>query len=263
MTTQHLPEAGFLSAPARAFREHVHAQYWPWVELLYDINHCATDLQHSIHIHRTKLEEAYGAVLFARTIASVQASVLLLEFGLPSQARTVLRSALETLFPLCAVAKEPTLAAELVASHGADRRTVADRVRKWKNPALRETIAKQASEAELDAMLASKAKSLNQYELAKRADMEDWYLTLYTLLSFAAHGAISDLESHAVLDADGDVVEFKSEPELAEQETVWAWAAEVQLAAMRALSQLFAIGSTDIDALAQRLLALGEGANAG
>ena len=237
MTTQQLPEAGFLSDAPRAFRRQVHAQYRPWVELLYDINRSAVGLQHSIHIHRDRLDEAYGAVLFARTIASVQASALLLELGLPSQARTVLRSALETLFPLCAVAKEPTLAAELVASHDADRRTVADRVRRWQNPALREAIATQVSDVELDTMLASRARPLNQYDLAKRADMEDWYLTIYTLLSFAAHGAISDLESHAVVDANGEVVEFKSEPDLAEQQTVWAWAAEVELAAMRSLSR--------------------------
>jgi hypothetical protein len=119
------------------------------------------------------------------------------------------------------------------------------------------------SDDELNAMLASKAKSLNQYDLAKRADMEDWYLTIYTLLSFAAHGAISDLESHAVVDADGDVVEFKSEPELADQQAIWAWAAEVEVAAMRALSQLFALSTTDIEALAQRLHVLSEVPNAG
>jgi predicted regulator of Ras-like GTPase activity (Roadblock/LC7/MglB family) len=93
--------------------------------------------------------------------------------------------------------------------------------------------------------------------------MEDWYLTLYTLLSFAAHGAISDLESRAVVDADGAVVEFKSEPELANQQAVWAWATEVALAAMRALSQLFALNTAEIEILAQRLQALSDSTNAG
>ena len=246
---QPITGSGFLSESPRAFREHVHAAYRAWVEVLYAINDHANALQHAIEIHRTELAEACAAVLYARTIASAQASVILLEHGLPSQARTVLRSALDTLFPLCALVKSPDLAAQLVSSHDADRRTIADRIRRWSDPSLRSSISGRVSDAELDAMLASKAKSLNKYDLAKQAGMEDWYLTLYTLLSFAAHGAMSDLESHAVVDADGDVAEFKNEPELADQQAVWAWAAEVELAAMRSLASLFSLASTDIEAL--------------
>jgi O-glycosyl hydrolase len=88
--------------------------------------------------------------------------------------------------------------------------------------------------------------------------MEDWYLTLYTLLSFAAHTKVSDLARHVVLDANGDAVEFQNEPDISNQEAVWAWAIEVQLAAMRSVSAIFSLECEVIESLSQRLRELAE-----
>lgn len=251
-----LPESGFLSPQVKNFRANVHEAHAPFVTLLYEASALATKLQHDIEIHRNSVAEACAAVLFARTIASLQATALLLEHGLPSQARTILRSSLETTFALCAIGNDSTVATEIVASHEADRRTVADRVLRWKHQALREAVAKEVNEQELQALLATKPKSVNHYDLAKRAGLEDWYLSIYTLLSFAAHGAISDLEHHAVVDDDGNVLEFKSEPELQGQSTVWSWATEVTIVAMKGLCSVFGIAEPGIDNLYLRLQAV-------
>jgi hypothetical protein len=130
---------------------------------------------------------------------------------------------------------------------------VVDRIRRWKDPALRASIDSKISEAELDAMSKGSGKAMNLYELAKLADMEDWYLTLYTLLSFAAHTKVSDLDRHVVLDAKGETIEFQNEPDTSNQEAVWAWTTEVQLAAMRSASAIFSLDCRVIDSLSQRL----------
>ncbi|CAN7387030.1 DUF5677 domain-containing protein [Variovorax sp. LjRoot178] len=228
---------GFLSEAARNLRAEAQGLYPDLVALLYAINRLAVDLQHQLEVTPDKSNKVTGAVLYARTLASTQASVLLLEHGMPTQARTVLRSSLETLFPLCAIAKEPSKADELLASHDADRRTLADRMKQWKDPELRASIP--LSDAELDAILKSPAKATNIFMLAKFADMEDWYHTLYTILSFAAHAKVSDLDAHSVADADGELAGFQNEPVLAGQATVWLWTIEVQLAAMRAVARIF------------------------
>lgn len=254
----HPFDDGFLSEAVREVRSEVHRKYATHVELLYSTNRQAVALQHALAIHPGKLEEATGAALYARTLASTQSSALLLEHGLPSQARTVLRAALESLFPLAAIAKQSTVASSWIASHDADRKTIVDRIRRWKDPALRASIDSMVSEAELDAMSKGSGKAISLYEIAKLADMEDWYLTLYMLLSFAAHAKVSDLDSHVVLDANGDVVEFQNEPDISNQEIVWAWATEVQLAAMRSVSVIFLLDCQAIDSLSQRLRELAE-----
>ena len=97
---------------------------------------------------------------------------------------------------------------------------------------------------------------MNQYELAKLADLEDWYLTLYTLFSFSAHGSVADLEKHIVVGADGVVLEFKSEPELSGQAPVWAWVSEVLIMAMRSLLKVFALEDPQIEVLFKKLASL-------
>ena len=175
--SEHPFADGFLSDAVREVRHEVHRTYVPHVNLAYATNRRAVALQHELSIHADKLEESLGAALYARTLAFTQSAALLLEHGLPVQARTVLRAGLESLFPLAALAKDRSLAPSLLTSHDADRRTLVDRIRRW-NPALRASIDSRLSEAELSAMASGAGKATNVYELAKVADMEDWYLTL-------------------------------------------------------------------------------------
>jgi len=255
-----LPASGFLAEDAKSFRQVVHRELSGSVSLFYRTNALAVDLQHSVHVSRTSLSQALAAILFARTVASAQASALLLEHGMPTQARMTLRGALETLFQLAGIATNPATAQDLLASHEADRRTIADRIRQWQDPALRAAVSGAIAESELDAMLESKARGVNIFELAKSADLEDWYHSIYTLLSFAAHGKVSDLQAHVVKDADGEPVEFKSEPTLDDQEATWGWAIEAELCAMHQLASIFGLNTQDVEALRAELQALPAGA---
>lgn len=255
-----LPESGFLAEAARSFRQVVHRELTGSVSLFYRTNAVAVELQHSVQVGRTSLPQALASILFARTIASVQASALLLEHGMPTQARMTLRAALETLFQLAAIATNPEVAQDLLASHEADRRTIADRIRQWQDPALRAAISGAITESELDAMLESKAKGVNIFALAKSAGLEDWYHSIYTLLSFAAHGKVSDLHVHVVADADGEPAEFKSEPTLDDQDSTWGWAVEAELCAMHHLATFFGLDTHDVEALRAELQALPAGA---
>ena len=110
-------------------------------------------------------------------------------------------------------------------------------MKRWKDPALRASVP--FTDAQLDDIVKNPAKATNIFEHAKFAGMEDWYDTLYTILSFAAHSKISDLDKHTVPDADGEIVELQSEPILAGQAEMWLWIIEVQLAAMRSVAQIF------------------------
>jgi hypothetical protein len=104
---------GFLSAAVADFGATVRERYPSHTKVFEETNLVAVEFQHSIEIHRDRPAELYGAALYARAIASTQASVILLNHGLVSQARAVLRSALEALFPLRAVANDPSIAEEL------------------------------------------------------------------------------------------------------------------------------------------------------
>lgn len=236
---------GFLSEPFDEVRTAIRARYGAWRELLLQVNGECVRAQHAIEVNSHDPRQLLAAVLFARTLASTQAGVLLLEHGLLAQARTMLRAAIETLFQLGAIYREPFVTSKIINAHDADRRTIADRMLRWKSEEPRDAIRNEISEDELHALKASKAAGLNVYELACKAEMEEWYLTLYSLLSFPTHGAISDLRSHVVENDDGLIQELRNEPEINEQESSWGYAIEIQIKAADALVGVF--GSPKID----------------
>jgi hypothetical protein len=260
MNDPHAFSRGFLSEVVRDVRADVHAKYPDLVALLQEVNAEAVALQHALEFREHEPADLYGAALYARALASTQACVVLLEHGLVSQARTILRSALECLFPLCAIAKDRSLAGGLLDSHNADRRTLADRMKRWQDPALRAAVAAELESPSFAAALQSKSRAINQYELAKLADMEDWYLSLYTLLSFSAHGAVSDLAAHLVEGLNDDLEALQNEPQIHGQTETWLYTVEVQLRAIQAVTRLVAAAPPALSHFEERLRGLAKNA---
>ena len=112
-----------------------------------------------------------AAAHFARILASVQSAVILLERGLLSQAKAVLRMALESLFALAAIHMKPELAVPMAMTQLADKRTIADRMLQWSAPELKAEVAAHADEAELKILIGSRARELKTFELAQAAGM--------------------------------------------------------------------------------------------
>lgn len=75
----HPFEDGLLSETAREVRSEVRRKCATHVELLYLTNRHAVALQHALEIQAENLQQAIGAALYARTLASTQSSALLLD----------------------------------------------------------------------------------------------------------------------------------------------------------------------------------------
>jgi hypothetical protein len=238
---------GFLSSTDGEVRREVLERYATWHTLLLRVNAQSVEAQHAADVNRDDSRSLLAAAHFARLLASVQGAVILLEHGLISQAKTLLRMALESLFALEALRVKPEIATDLARTHEVDKRVVADRVLQWEAPELRAAAAAQMSEDELRGYLSSKARELKTYELARAANMLDWYLSLYAVLSFPAHGAVSDLTAHLVTNEAGEVVALKNEPEVSGQDSAWAYAIEIEINAIEAFSGIFALAGISME----------------
>lgn len=232
-------DQGFLNAAIADVRPVIREKYAVWRALLLDVNARCVSLQHAAEVNASDPRDLLAAAHFARLLASVQAAVILLEHGLLAQAKALLRVALESLFALAAVQAKPEMAMSLALSHEADKRSVADKMIRWQGAELKASAASRITEEELKAYLAIKTPEVKTFELAKAADMVDWYLTLYSLLSFPAHAAVSDVTAHLITDAHGAVVGLKNEPEIDGQIAGWAWALEIELRAADAFTGVF------------------------
>jgi hypothetical protein len=232
-------DEGFLAEPLDHVRIQVREKYGAWRELLSRVNRLAVKNQHQIIIHSDSNVERYAAVLFARTLSTTQASILLLEVGLVSQARVLLRSALETLFALAAIAKDPGVVDKLVEGHTVEQKRVARNMPLWLHPELKKIADTETASERFRSFVDSPATGLSAFDLAQKGGLEDWYRTVYMVFSWPVHGAAIDLNRHVVMGDDGDVKEFRNEPEIDGQESSWLCAIEVLLKAIDALATVF------------------------
>lgn len=254
----HQRDQGFLNAEIAGVRPAVREKYAVWRELLLDVNSRCVSLQHEAGVDPCDPRALLAAAHFARLLASVQGSVILLEHGLVAQAKALLRVALESLFALAAVQAKPEVALSLARSHEADKRTLADRMLRWQGAELKASAASLITEDELKSYLAVKTPDVKTFELAKAADMVDWYLTLYSLLSFPAHATVSDVSAHLIANAAGEVVGLKNEPEIDGQVAAWAWAVEIEIRAADAFAGVFGPLGFSMENARDRLRVLAE-----
>lgn len=247
---------GFLSAAMTVVRVEVLRKHATWHELLLRVNEQCVEAQHAAQIDPTDSRALLAAAHFARLLASVQGAVLLLEHGLVSQAKTVLRMALESLFALEALRVQPEIATDMTQTHEVDKRVVADRMLQWEAHELKTAAAAHISDDELKGYLSSKARELKTYELANAAGMLDWYRSWYAILSFPAHGTVSDLAAHLIADQPGKVVALKNEPEVEGQGPAWACAIEIELKAAESFAGIFVVACLSLDSARAELKAL-------
>lgn len=210
------------------------------------LNEQCVATQYKLSVRTDEARDILAAAFFMRTIASSQAAVILLEHGLLSQAKTVLRSSLESLFALAAIEEKPELAFPLAQSQEANKRSLADKMLMWEGVELRSSRDIHISEEELLDFKSSTAREFNTWQLAEAAGMTDWYRSLYVLLSQPAHATVSDMTAHLVTDEEGNISELKNEPEVEGQTATWAFIMEIQLRAAKAVTAMFSVNTVDI-----------------
>lgn len=234
---------GFLTEPFDDVRNIIREQYSDLRNLLLRLNKQCVAFQYVLNITRDNPRELLGSTLFVRVLSSTQAAIILLEHGLLSQAKTVLRSALESLFALAAIKEKPELASKIAESQNADKRKLADQILQWKNPELKKSITELIEEPTLTEIKDKHKKSpeLEVFKLAQDAGMEDYYRSTYLLLSFPAHSNMSDLISHLVTDDKGQIEAIINEPVIDGQEFAWATAIEIEVRVAKAVAEIFDI----------------------
>jgi hypothetical protein len=93
-------EHGFLSPDILSYRQQIRNQYAGYFALIHRVNTFCQETQFRLSVHNRDTQEVLATSLMIQLLHDVQGSVLLLERGLASQARILLRAGLEALFLL-------------------------------------------------------------------------------------------------------------------------------------------------------------------
>jgi len=196
--------------------------YKAWFDFADELNRFGLEMLSDRDIPRNDNQRLSVSVLFIRAHKSFQASLLLAEKGLISDARTVLRTAVEGSIALNVLASDATFLDRLIEAHHYNQRKLARLVlndlgyRALYQP---EQIAEmEATVREVDAMEAEAQKKLGDINWCDVAlkHCKDLYQLLYRPLSSdGTHTTIDAVHRHIVYDANNRIQELKIGPDIA------------------------------------------------
>lgn len=232
----------FLDSVGQTFRQEMHAQHNAIFELAYELTRHAHVLLEGASVAESSLQQLLLAPLAIRATTSFQGTVLLLERGLPSEAKILARSLLETLFRAVAISKDPKHAERYVLEDQLFRRKMFNKS-KLLSPHLRmkfesEQSAKLAIEIKTDIEERELSEKTTQW-WAGEAGLSDFYNTAYALFSLSVHAASRDLEAHLRLDENDRIVAMQVGPSSSDLPLITISACESLILTLEAASSVF------------------------
>jgi hypothetical protein len=155
------------------------------------------------------------ASIFARILEHFQAIIILEERNITNSSNALVRVILEATFSLVACVKNDNFHYKLADWDSLAKKRLGEHLQKVSPNASPLTIeeierineqVQQASEEVKDLKKHSNDDSeLKVFRIAKYADMEDFYHSIYSLFSLTVHSAVRSLSEHVGVDASGDI----------------------------------------------------------
>lgn len=214
---------GFLSPTMERYRASLKnvATHKAWFDFAEELNRLGLDMLRDRDVPRHDNQRLTMAILFVRAHKSFQSSILLAERGLVSDARAVLRSAVEGAIALNALANDATFLDSLIEAHYYNQRKTANVI--LNDPIYRvDHSCQQIAEMEMtvrDVDVRERAVAPRKFRDPNWADValkhcKDLYQLLYRLLSAdGTHTTMNAIHRHVAYDANQQITELKNGPD--------------------------------------------------
>ncbi|BAK76683.1 hypothetical protein NH8B_1867 [Pseudogulbenkiania sp. NH8B] len=193
---------GFLSEEAEESRRQIQIVYKAAFEAAQQTNSLLMRELRELHIDWNDESKTIVASLFVRSVETYQALIILLERGMVAQGRMLVRTLLETLFAMAAIAKNPQLKDAYIAKHYDSTIKAINSAKRWKQPNLKGRLEPDKIEELIEHNKAKLAESngrilkINQW--AEEAGLSDYYNLFYVENSSAVHSDMLALNDHVV-----------------------------------------------------------------
>ena len=250
-------EKGFLGTAIVEFSKSVEEHYAAFFEACSRINELAHAVKFELEVHNKDGQEVLAATLFLRLLNGFQATVILSRLGLVTEAKIVLRSALESLFILRLLCKDEKFLAEYVGSDEVRRLKWMNVASQSKSPLFNElrSYATPSVRQELEEKIKrNNWKELKPNDVAHRAGLLEMYEADYRLLSEEVHTLPRSMQYLLKADEAGDVSMFDWGPSAEGIEYVLVTAIRSLFIGLVAVTELFKVNKTEDLAIVDRTL---------
>lgn len=207
---------GFLSDEISGWESDFVRRYAAKLDLSASVNRLAHKLVFSLEIASEDLRDLLLSSLLARQTSTFQAFVLLARKGMIFQAEMLVRALAESMFIVGAICKKPEFAEQWVLSDEVSRkkslvRLNEDRRRRGEPP----DEAATTLIAELEKRIRDeKIEKLSTERIAKLAELQSYYDTLYGFFSMAVHSSTRSLDKALQTNEHGKVTFVAYGPEI-------------------------------------------------
>ncbi len=203
------------------------------------LNRDVHSLLFSIKVHTKDGREVITACLLMRGVEFYQAAILLLEKGMSTSAKTAVRSLLESVFILRAVAKCDKMLKAYIDNNEIQRLKTINKM--LNNPNSDEVLQEEDLHKIKDEIKQKGIKPTNIKEFSEHADMDDyWYEDIYSLwLSPATHSSVRDLERNFRSNDQQSISELRYGPEDSKAGQLLAHASYCLLLGFSAVANVF------------------------
>lgn len=234
---------GFLTDRVSELEAYIDASNSSLLARAGQINRDCHELLFSAEVRNRDGQAIITATLFMRALEHYQATIILLRRGVIAAAKVTLRALTETVFRLRAIAFNGDALKAFIAEDLVHRKRLINKARSNAYPNLEEArgaITDQLAEKIEQQIKSTGAKALSTEEWSKLAEMHDWYITHYSLLSKAAHTQVRELEAY--LESRREIQELHYAPSMDEIPQLILVAAQLILIGASAFDKTFEIG---------------------
>ena len=232
---EYLYEHSFLDAQIIEWIDVCREQFKSWFSLANQVNSHSLSSMFQLDAHNQVIHELMLASLYLRTLHNYQGAILMAERGMVTQARVLARAMLDSIFPLVAISKDHEFAKVYAENHLLQQVKYYEKAKKLENARIPEIDDPKNLEKEEELRKQIKdlgVKHITTEELARRADLYEWYLTAYALLSGTVHSRAGDLEEYLVLTEEQEIKELDWGPRTKGMKTLMMTAIESMLIAV-------------------------------
>ncbi len=212
-----------------------------------ELNSYAHPLQYTLIIHNEDPQELLVAALFIRSLSIYQGSIILIQKGMIAESKILLRSLLEVLFKITAIAKDKNFMEDFIHQDQINRKKNINRIKK-----LSTDIKIKYSNIDFESKYAEIINIIDENNIkqhstewyAEKAGLLDEYYTAYNIFSGTTHASVRDLESYFNIKND-KIVSFNIEPNIKDIDELLMTGTECIIKILKSLNDVFSLSIDD------------------
>jgi hypothetical protein len=240
-------EEGFLSTEINNLTEKCHTNYKEWFELHESINRYCWGLTSRLKFHSDNRQEYITFALFLRMLGIFEGSYILIERGMVSETKVLLRTLMETLFSLRAIAKDKEEAERFYQEHDYLKYTALKKMLQANSqviPLNGRDHSKRLAELENE-VKTRKLKPSSVEDWAKKAELHDFYISAYSYFSWTVHSNIMEIGQLLNGESDDSVRKILLSPNFEEVCKYLMTGIECIVIALGSINELFHLKEND------------------